>query len=200
MKNKWNESRKVTVPPEVLATMYASGKTVAEIAAEFFVSVQPIKRILKEAGVQLRKAARRDGKGRGKDNPAWRGGRRKRKDGYIIVWTPRGDRLEHRVIMERILGRELLKTEVVHHKDGNPSNNDPINLEVIGGQSVHALHHAKHNREALLHNGLKQCTLCFLVKPLSDFHKTRSNKMGIQSWCKKCKNERDSERRRKKNR
>lgn len=36
-----------------------------------------------------------------------------------------------RVLMEQILGRPLLKTEDVHHKDENPLNNNPDNLEVI---------------------------------------------------------------------
>ena len=38
---------------------------------------------------------------------------------------------EHRLIMEQFLGRKLNKKEVVHHKDGNKSNNNINNLEVM---------------------------------------------------------------------
>lgn len=63
-----------------------------------------------------------------------------RKDGekYIQLFRPswptcdkNGYIREHRYIMECYLGRNLLKTEVVHHKDGNTLNNDITNLEVM---------------------------------------------------------------------
>ena len=190
-----NEARKVRLSPPMLASMYANGETLTEIARHFGVSVQPVKRILRESGVRMRKPAKRPGVGIGSDNPAWKGGRRVRKDDYVMVWTPGGDRLEHRVIMEKAIGRPLLDAEIVHHKDGNRSNNVLENLELFGSQSEHALHHGEANRKTLLSKGLKQCTLCLLVKPLRAFYRTRSNRMGVQSWCKKCKNKRDSERR-----
>jgi hypothetical protein len=36
-----------------------------------------------------------------------------------------------RWVMAQVLGRNLLPTEHVHHRDGNRSNDDPANLEVI---------------------------------------------------------------------
>src|SRR2546428_9821753 len=42
----------------------------------------------------------------------------------------RGMMLEHRSVMERILGRELLSTESVHHKNGDRLGNRPDNLEL----------------------------------------------------------------------
>lgn len=47
---------------------------------------------------------------------------------------------EHRKIMRLKLGRELKADEVVHHKDGNPFNNKPSNLEVMT-RSEHTRHH-----------------------------------------------------------
>ena len=44
-----------------------------------------------------------------------------------------------RLLMELTLGRPLLKTEDVHHKDENPLNNEIDNLEVID--------HREHDRQ-----------------------------------------------------
>lgn len=88
----------------------------------------------------------------GEQAPMWKGGRKIRDDGYVLVYAPdhphahsagrRGRNLymlEHRLIMEQYLGRYLLPEEVVHHKDGNPSNNDISNLELFSTQSEHIL-------------------------------------------------------------
>lgn len=44
--------------------------------------------------------------------------------------------------MEEILGRSLHKNEVVHHKDEDPTNNNPDNLEVM----TRSEHISLHNR------------------------------------------------------
>jgi HNH endonuclease len=58
-------------------------------------------------------------------------------DGYIRVWDPEhpnaaadGWVLEHRRVMAGLLGRPLYDDELVHHRDGDRSNNDPENLEL----------------------------------------------------------------------
>lgn len=79
----------------------------------------------------------------GDQNPQWKGGRKIRKDGYILVYRPEHPYasgnyvLEHRLVMEQVLGRFLLPTEVVHHIDENPSNNAPENLQLFDSQSEH---------------------------------------------------------------
>lgn len=46
--------------------------------------------------------------------------------------------LAHRQIAAEMLGRPLLPGEIVHHRDGDSTNNDPSNLLVLPSQSYHA--------------------------------------------------------------
>jgi len=94
----------------------------------------------------------------GANNPAWKGGvtyfRKKgnygifrikyvrcpqdflpmaRKDGYIM---------EHRLLVAQAMGRLLKRSEVVHHKDHNPENNDLSNLALFASNSQHKKHEA----------------------------------------------------------
>lgn len=84
-------------------------------------------------------------------NPNWRGGRSKASNGYILrrvgvghhLADVRGYAYEHRLVAEEKLGRLLADTEIVHHKDGNPTNNDPANLEVMASIAHHLVEHRK---------------------------------------------------------
>jgi hypothetical protein len=78
------------------------------------------------------------------NNPKWHGGRIRDKHGYILVRIPEhpyatrhGYVREHRLLMERMLGRYLLPTEVVDHIDGNPANNRPHNLRLFASNADH---------------------------------------------------------------
>jgi hypothetical protein len=69
----------------------------------------------------------------------WSGGTFKNKSGYVMVFAPdhpdcqgntRKYVLEHRIIMERQLGRSLERHENVHHKNGVRDDNRIENLEL----------------------------------------------------------------------
>jgi hypothetical protein len=50
--------------------------------------------------------------------------------GYRRLRIGGKNHFEHRLVMERQLGRKLLPNETVHHRDGNKLNNDITNLEL----------------------------------------------------------------------
>lgn len=59
------------------------------------------------------------------------------RSGYVSVYEPghpsadkAGNVIEHRLVMERILGRQLRDRENVHHKNGIRTDNRPENLEL----------------------------------------------------------------------
>lgn len=59
---------------------------------------------------------------------------------YWLVRYQGKQRLEHRLVMTLYLGRELLRTEIVHHKDGNGLNNAIVNLELANPHDHNAMH------------------------------------------------------------
>ena len=83
-------------------------------------------------------------------HPGWKGGRLKdKRDGYIRIYAPNhpfkrkeqaGYVLEHRLVMEKTLGRYLRPEEDVNHINGKKDDNRPKNLRVVS----HYAHYEKH--------------------------------------------------------
>ena len=84
----------------------------------------------------------------GSENPCWRGGETLSK-GYVQVLSPghpavtsNGYVRRNRLVMETHIGRFLLPTEIVHHRDGNKENDAIENLQLFDSNSAHVRHHA----------------------------------------------------------
>lgn len=92
----------------------------------------------------------------GSKNPKWRGGFISDGHGRKLVYSPNHPNpskcgiyvYEYRLIMEKKLKRYLKKNEVVHHKDGDHTNNHMDNLQVMT-QSEHASIHGRRKKQLL---------------------------------------------------
>lgn len=85
----------------------------------------------------------------GKWNPRWKGGEIKIQDGRTLVYVENhpfpshsgGNHvLRYRLVMEKAIGRYLLPHEIVHHKNGDCTDDRIENLELMS-QSDHIKEH-----------------------------------------------------------
>ncbi|MFH1383376.1 MAG: NUMOD3 domain-containing DNA-binding protein [Candidatus Omnitrophota bacterium] len=80
--------------------------------------------------------------------PAFKTGRKTNAAGYIFIYSPKHPFAvnnyvcEHRLVMEKKLKRFLKQEEVVHHKNGDVSNNSLSNLQLFSNQSEHIKFHS----------------------------------------------------------
>ena len=74
---------------------------------------------------------------------------KKNKKGYVLICCPDhqvskgGCVLEHRLVVEKFLGRYLKKSEVVHHVNEIKDDNKIENLMLFKNQKEHASFHTK---------------------------------------------------------
>lgn len=99
---------------------------------------------------------------------------------------------EHRLIVERAIGKPLPSRAQVHHVDGNPRNNENCNLVVCEDRAYHKLLHRRQRiRDAGGNpNTDSICFKCKRVRPLGMFYIRRSNGLPMYT-CKTCALSRD---------
>lgn len=105
--------------------------------------------------------------------------------GYRIFSNGRNNIIrEHRLIMEKHLGRKLLPfpKETVHHINGNKLDNRVENLIVIS-QSEHSI---ITHRKAIIKNGTRLCTKCNIFKTFDNFYSSKYSMSGYRTNCKSC--------------
>ncbi len=101
---------------------------------------------------------------------------------------------EHRLVMEKHIGRKLTKKEVVHHIDGDKSKNELDNLMLFPTKSAHTRYHLEigdlklksgSNKKKLV-NGKLRCFHCCEFKTLEEFVTRKAAHLGVRGVCKQC--------------
>lgn len=109
-------------------------------------------------------------------------------NGYKEIFAPEHKRAhkngcvyEHILVAERMLGRELKDSEVVHHKDMCKTNNEESNLVVFTSVSDHT---SFHNGGTMQDNGdgTFSCKVTKSICPICGLKKTRE-----AVTCSKCR-------------
>lgn len=138
-RGKMSATRRIDISEPRLRELHAQQMSCREIAAEMGCSDEKIRDELIRLNLP-----RLPGKARPHKNAFWRGGYAVDDEGYILVRMPEHPQVcalgyvrQHRLVMERELRRPLLPTEVVDHKNGDTSDNQPENLRVFASNGEH---------------------------------------------------------------
>jgi hypothetical protein len=129
-----------------IISLYDGKRTSAEIANIVGVGARYVRKVAMKHNLERLHCGAQPGQ----DNHQYVSGRRIDLDGYVLVTAPkqhpyarkRAGRdnyiaFEHRLVMEKKLGRYLLPTEVVDHIDGLTLHNAPENLRIFSKNGYH---------------------------------------------------------------
>ncbi|MEN6464229.1 MAG: HNH endonuclease [Syntrophaceae bacterium] len=126
-------TRKAPIDQELIRVMAEGFKTLKEMSSELGISRTRIGQICKSLGI--------------KPFDPYHPGKAKH-NGYVLIYSPdhpfcnsKGYVPEHRLVMEKHLGRLLTADEVPHHKNGKKGDNRIDNLDLMSKIDHVRLHH-----------------------------------------------------------
>lgn len=127
--------QKKDLPMDEIIERYLAGETCGQIAKDYPIQSEGLRRRLKKAGVPRRSAA--DSVPRGEDNVFYKNGKGKE---YEPMHYYRRQCYEVAAIC---FGQPLEQGKVIHHINENPRDNRPENLLVFPSLAAHAGYHTR---------------------------------------------------------
>lgn len=93
----------------------------------------------------------------------WNGGIYRPYGKYKYIKQEDGSyKAEHRIVVEKYLGRELTSEEIIHHIDGNGNNNLINNLQIVSRTEHPKIHAEKNNHSDALKFGVQELEVTIL--------------------------------------
>lgn len=126
----------------MVAYYSVEGTSVQAVAKAMRTNKKIVRKYLQLRGIRIRPHS--EVTPRGERHHEWKGGRTVDKSGYVLLRAPdhphknnAGYVREHRLVMERHIGRYLTPDEVVHHKNRVHDDNRIENLQLYSSNGAH---------------------------------------------------------------